>query len=228
MTTHKTYPEGLLGTKLGMTQVFTEDGQCVPVTVIQAGPCYVLGLRAQPNGYSAVQLGFQPKKVQRTNKAEQGGFAAAGKGAFYHTREMRCDVAALGWNELGKELKAADVFSEGEIVDVTGTSIGRGFQGVVRRHGMKGQPMTRGTHEDRRNIGSIGCRKSPGRVHKGKRMAGHMGDVTVTVQNLKIMGVRGDDNVILVRGAIPGHKGALVVIRKAVKSFKQGATTKAA
>ena len=221
MTTHKVFPEGLLGKKLGMTQVFTDDGQCVPVTVIEAGPCFVLGLREElKGGYSAVQLGFGPKKAQRCNKSEIGNFASAAKGSFYHVKEMRCDVKALGWGEVGKELKVADVFTPGEHVDVTGTSIGRGFQGVIRRHGMKGQPASRGTHETERNVGSIGCRKTPGRVIKGKRMPGHMGNVRVTVQNLKVIAVRPEDNVIMVRGAIPGPAGAYVTICKAVKKLQ--------
>ena len=218
MTTSKHYPEGLLGKKLGMTQVFTAEGQSIPVTIIQAGPCYVLDVRGQEqHGYSAVQFGFEPKKNQRCTKAELGQFKKAGQGAFYHVKEVRCDAPALGWNEVGKEVTVSDVFKDGEIVDVSGVSIGRGFQGVVRRHGMKGQPMTRGTHEVRRHVGAIGCRKFPGRVFKGQRMPGRMGGDNVTVQNLQVVGVKPEENILLVKGGIPGARGSLVVIRKAVK-----------
>ena len=221
MTTSKFYPEGLLGKKLGMTQVFTAEGQSIPVTFIQAGPCYVMDVRGQDvHGYSAVQFGFDPKKPQRCTKAELGQFKKAAQGAFYHVKEVRCDVQGLGWNEVGKEVTVSDVFKDGETVDVSGVSIGRGFQGVVRRHGMKGQPMTRGTHEVRRHVGAIGCRKFPGRVFKGQRMPGRMGGDNVTVQNLEVVGIRPEENILLVKGGIPGARGSLVVIRKAAKGGK--------
>ncbi|RMG42790.1 MAG: 50S ribosomal protein L3 [Candidatus Dadabacteria bacterium] len=221
MTTEKVYPEGLIGKKIGMTQIFTDDGSCVPVTVLRVGPCYVTAVKTrEKDGYSAVQLGIEPKKQQRVNKAMRGHFAKAGKGAFYHVREVRCDVDALGWGTLGQELKPEDVFEEGEKVDVTGYSIGRGFSGVVRRFGVRGQPATRGTHEARRNIGSVGCRKFPGRIWKNQKMPGHMGNAKVTVQNLKVMGIRPEENVVLVKGAVPGAKGSLVIIRRAVKGYK--------
>jgi len=219
MSTSKHYPEGLLGKKLGMTQVFTPEGQSIPVTVIQAGPCYVLDVRAEDkHGYSGVQFGFEPKKMQRCTKAQQGQFKKVGQGAFYHVQEVRCDAQGLGWTEVGKEVTVQDVFKDGEVVDVSGTSIGRGFQGVVRRHGIKGQPMTRGTHEYRRHVGAIGCRKFPGRVFKNKRMPGRMGGEKVTVQNLTVVGVRPEENIILIRGGIPGARGSLVVVRKAKKN----------
>jgi large subunit ribosomal protein L3 len=218
MSSSKTYTEGLLGKKLGMTQVFTPEGASVPVTIIQAGPCYVLDVRGQDvHGYSAVQFGFEPKKPQRCTKAELGSFKKGGQGAFYHIKEVRCDVQGLGWGEVGKEIKVGDVFKDGEVVDVSGVSIGRGFQGVVRRHGMKGQPMTRGTHEVRRHVGAVGCRKFPGRIFKNQRMPGRMGGDNVTVQNLQVVGVRPEENILLVRGGIPGARGSLVVIRKAMK-----------
>lgn len=222
MSTERLYPEGLLGKKIGMTQVFTEAGECVPVTMIQVGPCYVLDVcTKEKNGYNAVELGFEPKKQQRVNKAQMGHFAQAGKGAFYFCKEVRCDIEALGWTERGKELTVGEVFEEGELVDVSGTSIGRGFAGVVKRFRVRGQPATRGTHEMRRNIGSIGCRKSPGRVFKNRKMPGHLGNEPVTVQNLKLMGIRPEQNVILVKGGIPGAKGSLVVVRKARKSYSK-------
>ena len=218
--TRKIFPEGILGKKLGMTHIFSDDGSCVPVTLIQAGPCYVLDVKEQEkHGYNAVQLGFEPKKQQRINKPLTGHFAKAEKGSFYHVKEVRCDIEALGWKTLGQEIKAADLFKDGEMVDVSGISIGKGFAGVVKRYRVKGQPSTRGTHEYRRHIGAIGCRKFPGKVHKGKRMPGHMGNANVTVQNLKVIGVKAEDNIIMVRGGVPGSEGGLVVIRKAAKSY---------
>jgi len=221
MSTEKLHPEGLLGKKIGMTQIFTAEGQCVPVTAIQVGPCYILDVKSKDShGYSSVQLGFEPKKTQRMNKADLGRFTKSGKGGFSHVREVRCDANTLGWTTLGQELKAADVFVDGELVDVSGVSIGRGFQGVVRRYKVKGQPMTRGTHEYRRHIGAIGCRKYPGRVFKNKKMPGHMGADSITVQNVKVVGVRPEENIILVRGGIPGAVGGLVIIKKAIKGYK--------
>ena len=207
-----------------MTQVFTKDGECVPVTAIQVGPCYIVDIRNNDNhGYTAVQLGFEPKKMQRVSRPEAGHFARAGKGAFYHVQEVRCNAEQLGWSTLGQELKAQDVFTEGAMVDVSGVSRGRGFAGVFKRFGVKGQPSTRGTHESRRNIGSIGNRKSPSRVFKNKKMPGHMGDENVTVQNLEVVSVRPEENVVLVRGGIPGAKGGLVVVRKAMKAKNSAA-----
>ncbi|MCB9029812.1 MAG: 50S ribosomal protein L3 [Deltaproteobacteria bacterium] len=218
--TPKQYPEGLLGRKLGMTQVFTAEGECIPVTVLEAGPCFVLDVKTpEKHKYSAVQFGYQPQKTQRVDKAMMGHFKKAAQGAFYHTRELRCDVDTLGWKE-GQEIKVGDVFMDGEKVDVTGTSIGRGFAGVVKKFKVKGQPSTRGTHEVRRHIGAIGCRKFPGRVFKNQKMPGHYGAKKATVQNLKVIAVRPEDNVILVKGAVPGPKNSLVVIRKSIKSYK--------
>lgn len=217
----KRFPEGMLGRKLGMSQVFGSGGEVIPVTVIEAGPCFVLDLIMQDKaGYSAAQLGFGSKKPQRANKAETQHFAKAGKGAFYHVKEIRCDVNKLGWN-IGQEIKVSDVFKAGETVDVSGKSIGRGFSGVVRRFKVKGQPETRGTHEVRRHIGAIGCRKFPGRVFKNQRMPGRMGNVNVTVQNLEVVQVMPEQNVIMVRGGIPGHKGSLIVIRKSLRDPSQ-------
>lgn len=218
MVSEKVSKEGLIGKKLGMTQFFTSQGECVPVTVIETGPCFILSLKTlEKDGYKAVQLGFAPKKIQRVTKAELGHFKKAEKGAFYQVQEIRCDNDKLGWSNIGQEVKATEVFADGQFVDVTGVSIGKGFAGVVKRHGMKGQPMTRGTHEVRRHVGSIGCRKFPGRVHKNKRMPGRLGGKNVTVQNLEVVSVNSEQNLIFIRGGIPGAKGNFVVIRKASK-----------
>ena len=220
MGTQRLYPEGLLGKKLGMTQLFLEDGNCIPVTAIQVGPCYVLDvINKGQRGYSAVKLGFGPKKNQRVNKPDMGNFAKAGKGAFYHAKEIRCDIETLGWNKTGQELTVADVFENGQKVDVTGAVIGRGFTGVVKRYRVAGQPATRGTHEYRRHIGSIGCRKSPGRVFKNRKMPGQYGNHNVTVQNLKVVAVRPNDNILLVKGCVPGAKNSFVTVSKAIKGY---------
>lgn len=225
----RSFPEGLVGKKLGMTQVFANDGQAIPVTAIQVGPCYVLQVKTlEQDGYSAVQLGFEPKKAQRVNRAMTGHFSKSGKGAFYYVKEVRCDVNKLGWTELGKELNAQDVFAEGIFVDVSGISVGRGFTGVMKRFNVKGQPATRGTHEERRNIGSIGCRKFPGRVFKNKKMPGHHGNENTTVSNLQVVAVHPDQNVILVKGGVPGAKGSYVVVRKAKKKAEKALADKKA
>jgi large subunit ribosomal protein L3 len=224
MSTRKTYTTGILGKKLGMTQIFTDDGTSIPVTVIQAGPCYVLGTRDETtHGYSAVQLGFEPKKMQRVGKPEAGQFAKAGKGAFYHVRELRCDSDDLRPGITGDELRVGDIFKQGCFIDVSGLSIGKGFAGVVKRYGMRGQPATRGTHENRRHVGSIGCRKFPGRVFKNKRMPGRMGNKKVTVQNLEVVGIRPEENLILVKGGVPGARGGVLLLRSAIKSSTKSA-----
>lgn len=217
----RVFPEGLLGKKIGMTRVFDENGLSIPVTVVQVGPCVVLSVKSQEqDGYSAVQVGFEKREASKLNKAELGHFNKSNCGAFSHVKELRCDVKSLGWDVAGKELKVSEVFNPGELVDVSGTSMGRGFAGVVKRHKVGGQPSTRGTHEYRRHIGAIGCRKWPGRVAPGKRMPGHMGSETVTVQNLKVISVDPEENLLLIRGGVPGTDGGLLVIRKAVKNYK--------
>jgi large subunit ribosomal protein L3 len=209
-----TMPLGLIGKKLGMTQVFAKGGELVPVTVILAGPCTVMQKRTlETDGYSAVQLGFGETKAQRLSKAEREHRKKASKMSSV-LREFR-DGADL---EMGAEVKVADLFKEGDLVDVTGVSKGRGFQGVIKRHGFSGFPATHGTHEYFRHGGSIGNRTHPGRVFKNKRMAGHMGSERVTAQNLAVVAVRAEDNVLLVRGAVPGGKNGLLFIRPAVKA----------
>ncbi|MCB0335927.1 MAG: 50S ribosomal protein L3 [Bdellovibrionales bacterium] len=221
MSTNKLYPEGLLGKKLGMSHVFTEDGNCVPVTVLEVGPCYILDVKNEAqHGYTAVRMGFEPKKQQRVNKPDLGNFAKAGKGAFYHSKEIRCDAEALGWESLGQEVSVGEIFEAGQKVDVTGISMGRGFAGVVKKYGVRGQPASRGTHEMFRHIGSIGCRKSPGRVFKNRKMPGHYGHNRVTVQNLKVVAVKPEQNILLVKGAVPGPKGTMITVKKAAKGYR--------
>ena len=218
MSTVREHKAGLIGKKLGMTQVFTEEGKAVPVSVIQTGPNFVVQVKTEAtDGYNAVQLGFEPKKQQRVTKPLAGHFAKAKAGSFYHLREIRCNAEELGWNEVGKEIGAGDVFEKGQFLDVLGVSKGKGFQGVVRKYGVRGQPATRGTHEMRRHIGSIGCRKFPGRVWKNQKMPGQMGSENVSVANLKVVDVLPEKNVVLVKGAIPGPINGVVVVRKSQK-----------
>src|ERR1041384_5415303 len=207
---------GLLGKKIGMTQLFGADGTVVPVTVIQTGPCVVVQKKdAVRDGYDAVQVGFGSRKAQRVNKPAQGHFKKAGKGAFEILREFRTDKA--GEYELGQEIKAAYLFQSGDFVDVAGISKGHGFSGVIKRWSFAGFPGSHGTHEYFRHGGSIGNRSYPGRVFKGKRMAGHWGGGRGWGQNLKVIEIRPDQNLLLVRGAVPGAKRGIVILRPAVK-----------
>lgn len=210
---------GLIGQKIGMTQVFGADGSVVPVTVIQTGPCVVVQKREiERDGYKALQVGFGGKKGQRLNKPEQGHLVKAGKGAFQVLREFRLDDVAQ--YELGQEIKVSDLFKVGDRVDVSGTSKGRGFAGVIKRWGFSGFPASHGTHEYFRHGGSIGNRSFPGRVFKGKRMAGHWGNERISVQNLEVVGVRVEENLLLVKGAVPGAKRGVLLIRRSVKGNK--------
>lgn len=208
--------KGIIGRKLGMTQVFRDPGRLVPVTVIEAGPCPVLFLRTQDrDGYSAVQLGFGRRKPKNVSKAVLGHVRKAG---LHETppavcREIRLDADAD--SAVGDSIDAA-TFSSGEYVDVTGTSKGRGFQGVVRRHNFGGGRASHGGGWTRRP-GSIGMCVNPGRVYKGRKMPGQMGNKRCTVQNLEIVDVRPDDNLILVKGAVPGPNGGIVLVRSAIK-----------
>jgi large subunit ribosomal protein L3 len=210
---------GLIGKKVGMTQFFGADGNVVPVTVIETGPCVVVQKKeAARDGYNAVQLGFGSKKNQRVNKPEQGHMVKAGKGAFQVLREFRSeDITPY---EVGQEIKLSELFKVGDRVDVSGTSKGRGFTGVIKRWGFAGFPASHGTHEYFRHGGSIGNRSFPGRVFKGKRMAGHWGDERISVQNLEVVGVRAEENLLLVKGAVPGAKRGVLLIRRAVKAHK--------
>lgn len=207
---------GLLGKKIGMTQVFADDGERVPVTVIQTGPCVVVGKRTvDKDGYSALVLGFDEKPLRLANKAELGTAKAANTKPVRVVREFRAPAADLDKYTVGQVIGPADVFAVGAPVDVEGKSKGKGFQGVIKRHHMKGMRNTHGTHEYFRHGGSIGCRLTPQRVHKGKRMSGHMGDEVVTVQNLQLFRILAEDNCILVRGAVPGATNGYVVVSAA-------------
>ncbi|MBK7819605.1 MAG: 50S ribosomal protein L3 [Tessaracoccus sp.] len=207
--------KGILGTKLGMTQLWDENNKVVPVTVIQAGPCVVTQVRTpEQDGYNAVQLGFGAVKAKKVTKPEAGHFAKADVTPRAHLVELR--TANASEFKLGQEL-TAEVFAGGEIVDVTGTSKGKGTAGVMKRHGFHGLRASHGVHRKHRSPGSIGGCATPGRVFKGLRMAGRMGNNKVTVQNLKIHAVDAERGLLLVRGAIPGNNGSLVVVRSAAK-----------
>jgi large subunit ribosomal protein L3 len=204
---------GLVGRKLGMTQILREDGTCVPVTVLQVGPCTVVQKRSvERDGYAALQVGFGEQKAQRVSKAYRTHCQGAGKGVFGVLTEFRYDDTEDV--EIGRELTAGEIFRAGECVDVSGISRGRGYSGVIRRHGFSGFPASHGTHEYFRHGGSIGNRSYPGRVFKGKRMAGQYGNTRVTTRNLRIEAVRGEEHLVLVHGAVPGPRGGIVVVRK--------------
>jgi len=208
---------GLIGKKLGMTQVFDEKGELIPVTVIQAGPCTVVQAKtAASDGYAAVQLGFGDKKAQRGTKAYRNHCLKAGKGVFSTLREFRTPDGES--YSVGQEITVDNMFKPGDRVDVTGTSKGRGFAGVIKRHGFSGFPGSHGTHEYFRHGGSIGNRSYPGRVFKGKRMAGQYGNERTTTQNITVVAVRAADHILLVRGCVPGARNGLVVVRPAVKA----------
>jgi len=210
--------KGILGKKLGMTQVFAINGQRIPVTVVEAGPCVVLQKKtAAVDGYDALQVGFGPKKTHRTNKPSMGHFKKAGKGAFRHLRELQAEN--IDEYNVGDEISCEGLFSPGDIVDVTGTSKGKGFQGVIKRWNFSGGCSSHGSMFHR-SAGAIGMSAWPSRVFRGHKMAGQMGNERVTTQNLKIVEVRPEQNLILVKGAIPGPKNGLVMVRKGVKAKK--------
>ena len=205
----------IIGKKVGMTQIFDEKGKVIPVTVIEAGPCVVAQVKnPETDGYSALQLGFGDKKENKVNKPEKGHFAKAKITPKKHLREFRVD--SVEGIQVGTELKA-DVFAAGDKVDIQGTSKGKGFQGVIKRHGQSRGPMGHGSMYHRRP-GSMGSTSTPGRVFKGKKLPGHMGRVTVTIQNLDVVKVDLDKNVILVKGSVPGVNGGILKIRTSVKA----------
>lgn len=206
---------GLIGRKLGMTQIFDEQGLARPVTVIEAGPCVVTQVRtAEKDGYEAVQIGYGIAK--KLNKPEKGHVKESGH-MVKNLREVKADDYSS--IEVG-QVFSADTFAEGEIIDVTGTSKGRGFQGGMKRHGFSGAQATHGQSDRQRAPGSIGSSATPGRVMKGKKMAGHMGNERVTVQNLKVLRVDVDRNLLLVEGSVPGPNKGTLLIRRAVKNQK--------
>ena len=207
---------GLLGKKIGMTQVFADDGEAVPVTVIQTGPCHVVGTRTQDrDGYTAVVLGFDEKPVRLATKPEVGAMKESGLKPQRFIREIRLPADEVAKYKVGQVLGPKDVFADNAAVDVEGTSKGKGYQGVIKKHHMSGMTRSHGTHEYFRHGGSIGCRLTPQRVHKGKRMAGQMGNEKVSIQNLQLLRIMPEDNVILVRGAVPGAANDYVVVTNA-------------
>lgn len=206
---------GILGEKLGMTQVWDENNRVVPVTVVQAGPCVVTQVRTpETDGYDAVQIAYGQVDPRRVNKPETGHFAKAGVTPRRYTLEVRTTDASE--YTVGQEV-TADVFAAGQEVDVTGTSKGKGFAGVMKRHGFHGLRASHGVQRKHRSPGSIGGCATPGRVFKGMRMAGRMGGERMTVQNLSVHSVDAEKGLILLAGAVPGSKGSLVLIRTAVK-----------
>ena len=211
--------KGILGTKLGMTQVFDENNRVVPVTVVKAGPNVVTRIRTpERDGYSAVQLAYGEISPRKVNKPLTGQYSAAGVNPRRHLAELRHDdEAAAGEYAVGQEL-TAEIFADGTYDDVTGTSKGKGFAGTMKRHGFHGVSASHGAHRNHRKPGSIGAGATPGRVFKGTRMAGRMGNDTVTTQNLTVHAVDADKGLILIKGAVPGPKNGLVVLRSAAKN----------
>lgn len=203
---------GILGRKVGMTRIFANDGSAVAVTVIEAGPCPVIQKKdAATDGYNAVQIAFGEAKEKHVTKAMRGHFEKAGRGLFRNTCEIRLEEAPE--LEVGQDL-TAELFSAGEKVRVTGTTIGKGFQGVMKRWNFAGMPASHGHEKVHRSPGSIGHATFPGKVFKGKKMPGHMGNVRQTTSNLEVVAVRADENLILIKGAVPGPKNGLVLVRK--------------
>ena len=206
--------KGIIGKKLGMTQIFTEDGTRVPVTVVQAGPCFVTQKKLQDvDGYSAVQVGFESIEAARANKPQLGHCTKSGHGVFRYLKEIKLSNSAE--LNLGDTL-TVDQFLPGDYVDVTGTSIGKGFQGVIKRWNFKGGRASHGSRFHRAP-GSIGASATPSRVFKNKKMPGQMGNERVTVQRLQIVRVDSADNLLLIKGAIPGHKNNIVIIKQSLK-----------
>ena len=211
--------KNLIGRKLGMTQIFSESGKAVPVTLIEAGPCLVTQIKTQDKeGYDAVQLGFEEVREGRLNSPRTGHLKNKGLKPLRHLSEVRVDDPGL--YELGQEIKV-DVFSVGDRADVSGISKGKGFAGVIKRHGFKGGPASHGSHLHRAP-GSIGACATPARVFKGKKLPGRMGHEQVTVLSLEVVDVKPDRNLLLVKGAVPGPQGGLVYIREAVKHESKG------
>ena len=216
---------GIIGIKLGMTQLFLEDGTLLPCTVVQAG-CVVVGKRTQEkDGYDALILGLGEKKDKRTSKALKVSYEKREQKVPKVAREIRLSAETVAGYELGQTVKVEEIFEDGQFVDVQATSKGAGFQGVMKRHNFAGAKSSHGAHEWTRHGGSIGMATTPGRVWPGKKMAGQHGNARTTTQNLEIIRVDSERNILLVKGAIPGHKNGLVKIRTAIKRGDQGLGT---
>ena len=209
--------KGILGTKLGMTQIFEENGDVIPCTLVEAGPCTVTQVKKAegPDAYEAIQIGFGDRRAKVIGKPLAGHFKAAGVEPRRHLREVRLAPGAAGETKLGDKLDCS-VFAAGDFVDVIGTMKGRGFAGVVKRHGMSTQKESHGAHYFWRHAGSIGCRK-PEHTRSGTRMSGHLGNSRITVQNLRVVRIDVENNLLYIRGAIPGPNGGLVLVRVSKK-----------
>ncbi len=210
--------KGIIAKKIGMTGVYTPDGRYVPVTVLQAGPCVVTQIKTEAtDGYPALQLGFDEKRAKRVNKPLKGHMAKSGEKLFAHLREFAVDDPAE--YTLGQEITTG-LFEVGDKVDITGTTKGRGFSGVIKRHGFHGGRATHGS-KSHRVPGSIGCSAWPSKVIKGKKMPGQYGDARKTIKNLEIIDIRPEENLLFVKGAVPGAKSGLILVRKLKKSSKK-------
>jgi large subunit ribosomal protein L3 len=213
--------KGILGAKLGMTQVFDENNRVVPVTVVKAGPCVVTGIRTQEtDGYDAVQVAFGKRRASRVTKPMAGHYAKAGVEAGEILREFRVSTEVAAKFAPGAVIPVTELFQPGQKVDVQGTSIGKGYAGTIKRHNFGSQRASHGNSRSHNVPGSISMAQDPGRVFPGKRMTGHMGDETVTVQNLDVVRVDAERQLLLIKGAVPGAKGGFVTVRPAVKAAK--------
>ncbi|MBM4339697.1 MAG: 50S ribosomal protein L3 [Deltaproteobacteria bacterium] len=215
---------GIIGRKIGMTQIFQEDGSVVPVTVIEAGPCWVAQKKTkEKEGYEALQIGFLPKREKSVKKPLAGHCKKAGITPVTHLKEFRME-STEGF-ELGQEINVGQLFKPGDVVDVTGLSKGKGFAGVIKRHGFHGSPGSHGTHEYFRHGGSVGSATYPHHTFKGLKMPGHLGNHRVTIQNIRILEVREDQNLLLLRGGVPGGPRGWVLIRSATKEKRSAAAS---
>ncbi|ANE03206.1 50S ribosomal protein L3 [Corynebacterium crudilactis] len=207
--------KGILGTKLGMTQIFDEENRVIPVTVVEAGPCVVSQIRTvETDGYNAIQIAYGEIDPRKVNQPLTGHYNKAGVTPRRHVTEIRMDD--ISGYELGQDV-TVEIFNDIKFVDVTGTSKGKGFAGAMKRHGFAGQGAGHGNQAAHRRVGGIGAAATPGRIFKGKRMAGRMGNDRVTTQNLKVQKIDADANIILIKGAIPGNRGGIVTVKTAVK-----------
>ena len=215
---------GIIGKKLGMTQIFLEDGSIVAATVVEAGPCKVIQKKSEEkDGYNALQIGFRAKEARKVNKPLMGHYQKAGAEPFYHLKEFRLE--SVEGHEQGEDITVA-LFKPGDTVDITGLTKGRGFAGVIKRHGFHGFPASRGTHEYFRHGGSVSANSYPAHVFKGHRMPGQYGNRRITLQNVSVLDVKEDQNIILLKGGIPGAPNGWVLIRSATKTKKVAASSK--